>query len=364
MEDMLLFEQFELDNLKADHAYECALDQFAISAMQLNSLIKEGYYSEASEDSNEEHKNIAKKFLDSVKNWFDDLIERIKKLVTDFIIEIKAKQRAKDINKKLDTVKKIWASNKSMLVNKKVKGVDTAKYYRQYTKYINEWVSGVGKLYSKNYDNYEDFEKACNEFDKKMDSLINELNLIDDEPYLLDYNLNSMIQYTEKELASQESIAKAYRQKWIDAVNVTKKASENQKDTRIVNASKSIASKLTSVCSNGLKKIITNKNIMTVLGAIAGASVGNALVRTAPESNTKSYDGKDGKKITETEFYYDNYITNRTNKALGNAEGALVGAAIGRKIAKAADKKLNKNVDTDQTTKKNIDNDNKSDQKN
>ena len=372
MDGLLLFEEFELDIMKADHMYETALDKFAIEAMQVNSLVNEGFYNESSDDTESMYAEAANKFLDALKTWFDDLIERIKKLVTDFVIEIKAKQTAKKMNIKLSDIKNILANDKqNYLQNKHIEITDTSKYYKAYTKYIEAAIVEAKKVFNKSYKNYDEFSIENDRANKKLEKLAKELNLDNHDVYALQVSISDAYKFTEKEIANQEAIAKAYRQKWIDAVEVAKKEAEKQDDTQKINKIKAFANKINSQCMEGLRKIVSNKNasaifsyVTSAAGAVAGAKIGTKI--GGDSIGAVVIGGLAGASVGGSA-----YLGAKNAVARDDLKKSLELRAKNAKIANRANELMNdksfyknKNVDTDKTTKTNMDNDNKSDQKN
>ena len=326
----ILFKEFELDMLKNDHMFECAYDRFAIKSEEIFNMINEGYYKESSTDADDLIEEAAADFIKSVKAWFDNMIEKVKLLIQEVVSKIKVAQEAKKVNKYLTDIKKWMANNRSIVVNKKIKVTDTAKYFKAYTGYIDLWVKGIKEIYSKKWDNFDEYTEVLNKFKENLEKYTVDNQMNDIETATLTLSAKDCLTYTEKELANQKSIYDAYWKKWKEGISIAEQKAEDfindaSGNPNCVGDIKKATSKLTSVLSKGLKKIATNKNAMALIGALSGYIIG---------------------------FSNGNNI----NDKLGiGAVGSLAGSAVGIGVANIANKKLN--VDNDQTTKSNMDND-------
>lgn len=337
----LLLRQFELDMMENDHMYECAFDRFAIKSTEIANMVEEGYFKESSSDENDMYLEAAADFIKAVKAWFAAMIEKVRLLVQEVISKVQAAQEAKRVKNYLSDFTKRMATDKSLDVNKKVKLIDTARYVKEFNGYIDLYIKEIKGLYSKKWENYDEYSKAYNNSIKKLEEYAQKNHLFGDEILELEMTVDQCVKYTEKELDNQKSVASAFWKKWKDSLNMTEKIAVEEDDQRKVSNAKSFASKLTSTLSNGLKKIISSNNARKIIGALAGVAAGNAALKASAKN--------------------DDPFNRAVVKTVAASAAANVGVQAG---LKALDKKVNKNVDNDQTTATNVDNDNKSDSKN
>lgn len=250
-----LFLEFELDCQIADNLFETARDKFNISVVELTMLKNQGYFTE-SEDDTDIYTEAVSKYLESIKDFFKKILDSIKNLVTNVNDKIKVEMQKKEVNKKLKKLKEQLAKEKSIYRNGKVKYFDTAKYIKEYTKYINLMVSENKKLYSKEYKSVDEYQAARKKCIEKLDKFFMNSKLYDGETFYIENAVSNCIEYTEKEIASQNSVNNAYRAAWEKAVKEFQNMAEKEDDEAKINDIKQTTNSFTSKCSSAFKKIV------------------------------------------------------------------------------------------------------------
>jgi hypothetical protein len=274
--------EFDLDQLKNDHLFETALDHFKIKVTELAMLKDQGYFAESDEDDIVFEEAVSG-FIDKIKQFFQNIIDNIKKLAAKVKENVSMEMQKREVNKKLKEYKVILAKSKQGAFNgKKVKMFDTAKYVKAYTQYINLNVSENKKLYAKTYKDVDEYEKAYRAACEKLDNKYKELHLDDVEAYEISMSVNSAMTYTEKEIASWQNVQKLYQEAWQKAIEEQEKLALKEDDQQKVSDIKTQSTSFSSKCASGFKKIA--KSPFTKLAIIGTVVYGVA------RSNKASFD--------------------------------------------------------------------------
>ena len=251
-----LFYQYEINNMKADHLFESAFDSFVISINDLIAKKKNGLISEST-DLDQVLVEEAEKFTEAISNFFQNIIENIRNLVESVQNRIRTMIQQKEVNKKLDYLKKNMVAEK-IANGEKFDLVDTKKYYKAYTDYINFCVDGLKTLYSKNYDGLDEYLDAYDKFCEKAEEKASRLKLGDIEACRIEGNVSEAIEFTEKELISRASVSNMIYKNWMDSINQIYEMAKKEDDTAKINGLKRAASHISSDCSH-IYKSLTNE---------------------------------------------------------------------------------------------------------
>lgn len=250
-----LFLEFDLDCQIANNLFETARDKFNVSITELTNLKNQGFFTESEDDDNVYIEAVGK-YLDAIKKFFKKILDSIKALVQKVKDKIDIEMSKKEMNKKLKKLKEKLAEDKSILRNGKVKYFDTARYIKEYTKYINLSVSETKKLYSKEYKSYDEYLAARKKAEEKANKFFVDSHLHDKETFYINEEIQKVIQYTEKELASQKSIFDAFQRQWENGVNEFHNMAEKEDDESKINDIKQTTSSFTSKCASAFKRIV------------------------------------------------------------------------------------------------------------
>lgn len=307
----ILFE-YELGVQKLDHMFESATDRFNIAVMELSMLANQGYIKE-SEDSI--FTEAVSEYTEKIKKFFTELIEKVKKLVKEIKNKMHVKMVQKDVNKKLEQMKKTLANNKAIYNGKTVKLFDTKKYLKEYTVVINTLVAELKKLYSKEHTNVDEYEREVDKLNKKMNKLVDKFMITNDESWYISVAVNEAIVYTENECKNIESIQNAYEKAWIDAIESMMSLAENEDDATKVTDIKKQTSKFSAACSKVFNTISqhpikSTATLSAVLSAAATKLAGGGGEATLAAAAVGGVSGA----IASSSSITINKLTERMNK--------------------------------------------------
>lgn len=263
-----IFLEFDIDIMKANHIYEVASNAFDIKMNELMILESQGYF-ESGEDSDNMFMEDANKFLDSVKEFFKNLRDAISSLFMKLMDGLKLKMEEHEVNKKIKDAKKNLAEIKASGNDKKVKFFDTAKYMRNYTKFTNEYVKSIKELYSKEYKDLVEYENSMKRVEDKLEKLYKELDLDNEEAYIIMMNATNVVSFSDKELNNIEKLTRMLKDKALEEMNQMENLTDKEDDKAKIGHIKRFASKLSSVGSKGLRFIYRNAG--TIISTIAYA---------------------------------------------------------------------------------------------
>ena len=302
----ILFE-YDLESMKNEHMMESATDSFNIAVMELTMLKNQGFVEES---ESMVYAEAVGKYTEAIKKFFQNLIESIKKLVKEVQEKVRLEMTKRDVNKKLKELKKAMAADKTAYSGKMVKIFDMKKYMKEYTKYINFYVTSVKSLYSKEYSNYDEFLKALKNAEDALTKMADNCHLDDFGKWELETGVNNAITLTETELNSMESVQRAFYNAWIEAIEKSEEIAEKEDDSSKISKIKSMTSKFSSMCSRAYTKMMKHPvescmAIFAVCGAILGAK-------------SKSFDHSAGAKVANATY----------GATVGTAVGGVVGAGI------------------------------------
>ena len=156
------FLEFDLNTHKLDHMFETAIDQLDVTAMELSVLENTGMYSDT-EALDDMFYEAAGKFVEMVKTFFQKIREYIKKLynsvkdaIQSAIRKYECKKKLKELKDQLDKANEFAKS----VGGKSVEIIDTRAIYKAYSELMDTMLKEVHRLYSKTYDNVDDYDAA------------------------------------------------------------------------------------------------------------------------------------------------------------------------------------------------------------
>lgn len=278
------FMEYELANQRADHEFETAFDAFAITTLEIAHNKATGLYTESSSEYEDIILEEAGKFLAAVKDFFKKLIENFRKLVHDVSVKIAADIQGHKVNVKLKQIKAELTARR--VANSDIEIIDVAKYRKAYHDYIMFAVAQYKKLYSKEYTEFSEYQKALTEYEEAIDKKYQELKLNEEEAFVLTIQVTRAIDLTEKEINSMNSSIKAFENEFYGVINSLEEMTKGLTDSSMVNHIKSVATKMSNDAGHVLKKIVDGP-VKTVNKLIS------ALNKSPKKEETSESEGKD-----------------------------------------------------------------------
>jgi hypothetical protein len=264
MEDILI-SQFDLACDENNLMFESAQRKLEINIAELTTLHNRGYFTE-SESEEDIYGEAVSDFAAAVKKFFANLMENIRKLISETMDSISENIKNREVHAKLKNYKKAMADNKSLARKGKISYFDTIGYIRAYNKYINFFIEDHRKLYSKEYKTSADYKSALAASDARCEAKAKELGLANDERWTLDDNVEVLLVYTENEVNSINSIVKAYQNEWENSVKEMANLASHTDNQTIIGDMRVRANALCFLCRGALRK--TKRSIDEKIAAI------------------------------------------------------------------------------------------------
>ena len=173
------FLEFDLDMKKCDHIFETASDKLDVTALELFTFESSGLFNE-SEDPDEMFAEAAGKFIDAIKTFFRKIKDAIKKLYLSIKDAIENSIRKHEMKKKMKELREMIKSSQELqkaLGSSSSEIVDTTKLYKIYCAYMDEMVKQTRQVYSKTYDNIDDYNNAVKKANDALAEKADELNM-------------------------------------------------------------------------------------------------------------------------------------------------------------------------------------------
>lgn len=277
--------EFELGLMENSNVMECAKDRFSIAAAEMANLKNRGYYVESSSDFDDSITVITESFIEKVKEFFKGLIQKVKDLVKSLEDKFKEKMVSREINKKMTAIKQRLADERMEdYLDVKIPYADTKAYMKAYKKYIDGVISNFRKVYTKEYKNYDEYDKAYANLVSENDKLALEFGIDDYERYEISVGLDAFYEYTKDELNSIKSINAAYKKMQEDYLAEMQKLAEKEDDMSKISDIQSQATKTTSKFGTVIRKVISSP--LTKVTALAVA-VGGVTVAYKKHQNDR-----------------------------------------------------------------------------
>jgi hypothetical protein len=189
----------------------------------------------------------------------------------------------KELKTKMAQLKK----ERAKLDGEKVTIFDTAKFFKEYTAYINESIRIGKKFLATKFESYEDVQKANAEMQKEQKAAEEKFDLDNVEKFQLEMGIRAAYEYTMKEVANSERMGNIIMQNWTEYLSDLAKAATD-KDAYKANAAKSAASN-TKTFKKGIFHIFTSRNADKIINKVDSIKV---------DSDTESAKKEEGKDLT------------------------------------------------------------------
>lgn len=263
----LFLKEFDLSIMEANDIFESASDILALEVTELELLEEQGYFEESADDNdNAIYEASVEKFLEGIQNFFKKIKEAIVKFAKDVRNKVNLELTKRDVNKKIKYIKKMMATNRQQLAiynGKKFPFFDYVKYMKAYKKYTNHLVKELNYAYKKDYKTREEFESTVSECNKRLIKTAKDLNLYEAEVYVIDVNVHTIVDNSEKAANDIEKIVKLYNDEASRIVETAESATKQEEDITKISMLKNIVNRSLSDLTR-----MTNMVIRKIIGGI------------------------------------------------------------------------------------------------
>ena len=284
-----IFKEFDVNLMKCDNIAESAYDIFKIKTGELTILANQGYFTESEIENGGVYVEAASEFMTKIKEFFKKIANAIKEFVEKLRNTLDAKMFAAKINSQCKEIKKELAKNAvatAKLKGKKIPFFDGVKAYRAYTKYINVCAIENKKVYSREYDSWDDYVKAATEANNKIDESveINDITTLDDYTSAA-ISVSFALQSCSELADSMAKVTELFFSDLTKYVNAMQDLAESEDD----------ASKVHDIETETSKEVSRSKSFMSNFISKAKASISKvfAEVHSAISSSGKKSDTED-----------------------------------------------------------------------
>ena len=263
----LFLKEFDLSIMEANDIFESASDILALEVTELELLEEQGYFEESADDNdNAIYEASVEKFLEGIQNFFKKIKEAIVKFAKDVRNKVNLELTKRDVNKKIKYIKKMMATKRRQLAihdGKKFPFFDYVKYMKAYKKYTNHLVKELNYAYKKDYKTREEFESTVSECNKRLIKTAKDLNLYEAEVYVIDVNVHTIVDNSEKAANDIEKIVKLYNDEASRIVETAESATKQEEDITKISMLKNIVNRSLSDLTR-----MTNMVIRKIIGGI------------------------------------------------------------------------------------------------
>ena len=262
-----LFYEYDINILKADHAFESSFDSFVISITDLINKKRNGLIAEST-DMDSVLVEEANKFTTAINEFFKTILDSIHALVEKVQDKIDTMIKQYEINKKLKDIKKEAAKLYDLENDKKITVLDTKKYNKAFTEYINYTVTEFKKVQNKNYESIEEYDDAFNNYYDNISEKWDKLGLDYENNYYDAMWFEDVVENVIKDDLIAKRISEEIHKKWVNAVEQIRDLTKDETDSAKINGAKRITTTVSNNSSHAYRTV-TNNN-MNILHKIIG----------------------------------------------------------------------------------------------
>lgn len=238
--------EFDTELLRNNYMLESGLDNFSDACQRINLIANSSDCCLESTEIEDMYTEAGETFLSKIKEFFTRIINAIKEFGKKVRLNIQTKMLQYQVNKKMAEIKKMIAKGVFRLdPNQKIGYIPSKLLMKDVTAFINTGVALCKNISSKDYKNYDEFVKECNEYGKKLDKIAE--SFTDAEKYILSVSTIEFVKLYDAEEKNFDKFIKYMQETTVNAEKDLQKEAEKCDDASKIGYITSVANKLANV---------------------------------------------------------------------------------------------------------------------
>ena len=225
-----IFLEFNLNMQENEHLMESNYDAYIIPAYEMLTKYRNGTLEESADDVNETITLESAKFMESVKQFFENLIKTIEKLITDAVNSIKVKTEQLHMKARLAKFRKEMSKAREDALRKEVDVIDGKRYLKNYATFMMFAISQAKSLFKKKFENVDDYSRELTDVAESISAKFEAFDLGSIDSYKTSMTIKEAIAMYDKEINSFYSVCKGYNNDWQQSMKELEQIASKEDD--------------------------------------------------------------------------------------------------------------------------------------